>query len=69
MENLTDKQKECLIIINLLTKAKGYSPTVREIGREMGLRSSATIYHHMKELKKKGYIEWQEGQNRTLRIK
>ena len=35
MLDLTDKQKECLIVINLLIKEHGYPPTVREIGREM----------------------------------
>lgn len=69
MEDLTDKQKECLIIINLLTKEKGYSPTVREIGREMGNSSSATTFTHLKELRRKGYITWEEGQNRTIRVK
>lgn len=69
MYDLTDKQKECLIIINLFIKHKGYSPTVREIGKEMGLNSPATVYYHMTELKKKGYIDWVEGQNRTIRLK
>ncbi len=68
MVDLTDKQKECLIIINLLTKKKGYPPTVREIAREMRLNSPATVYHHLKILKQKGYITWIEGQNRTIRV-
>ena len=69
MKDLTDKQKECLIIINLFIKHKGYSPTIREIAKQMGLNSPATVYCHMKELKRKGYIDWIEGQNRTIRIK
>ena len=68
MLDLTEKQKECLIVINLLTKKHGYPPTVREIGREMGNNSPATTLHHMKELKRKGYITWIEGQNRTIKI-
>lgn len=68
MMDLTDKQKECLIIINLLTKKRGYPPTVREIGREMRVSSSATTYSLMKELRKKGYITWEQRQNRTIKI-
>ena len=68
MYDLTDKQKECLIVINLLTKRKGYPPTVREIAREMMLNSPATVFHHLKKLKEKGYIEWIKGQNRTIKI-
>ena len=68
MNDLTDKQKECLIIINLFIKHKGYSPTVREIAKEMRLSSPATAFHHLKLLKEKGYITWIKGQNRTIRI-
>jgi repressor LexA len=68
MYDLTNKQKECLIIINLFIKRKGYSPTIREIAKEMNINSPATVYFHLKELKKKGYVEWVEGQNRTIRV-
>lgn len=68
MMDLTDKQKECLIIINLFIKNKGYSPTVREIAKELKNNSPATTFHHMKKLKEKGYITWIKGQNRTIRV-
>ncbi len=69
MEDLTDKQKECLIIVNTFIKEKGYSPTVREIAKELGNNSPATTLHHLKELRRKGYITWIEKQNRTIRVK
>lgn len=68
MEDLTDKQKECLIIINLLTKAKGYAPTIREICKEMNVNSSATVYTHLKKLREKGYIIWKEKEKRTIKL-
>lgn len=68
MIDLTEKQKECLIIINLFIKHKGYSPTVREIAKEMNINSSATAMTHLKKLKEKGYITWIKGQNRTIRV-
>lgn len=68
MNDLTDKQKECLIIINLLAKKYGYAPTVREIAKELGNNSPATTLTHMKELKRKGYITWKEKQSRTIKI-
>lgn len=68
MLDLTNKQKECLIIINLYIKNNGYPPTIREIGKELGNNSPATTLHHMRELKRKGYITWIEGQNRTIKI-
>ena len=68
MNDLTDKQKECLIIINLFIKHKGYSPTVREIAKELGNNSPATTFYHLKNLKSKGYIDWIKGKNRTIKI-
>ena len=68
MKDLTNKQKECLIIINSFIKQNGYPPTVREIGKERGNNSPATTLKHMKELKRKGYITWIERQNRTIKI-
>ena len=68
MLDLTNKQKECLIVINLLTKKKGYPPTVREIAKELKNNSPATTFHHMKKLKEKGYITWIKGQNRTIKV-
>lgn len=68
MEDLTDKQKECLIVINLLIRRHDYSPTIREIAKELKNNSPATTFHHMKKLKEKGYITWQPNQNRTIKI-
>ena len=69
MNDLTDKQKECLIITNLFIKHKGYSPTVREIAKEMHISSPATVYYHLTNLKEKGYITWEEKESRTIKLK
>lgn len=66
--NLTIKQTECFEIISTFMQKNGYPPTVREIAKELGNNSPATTLHHMKELKKKGYITWIEKQNRTIKI-
>lgn len=34
----------------------GYSPSYEEIGKEVGLKSKATIYHHIQKLFKEGRI-------------
>ena len=48
MNNLTKRQKEILEFIKKYTNKKGYPPTVREIGKELGLSSTATIHSHLK---------------------
>lgn len=48
--------------------AEGRIPSVREIGDEVGLRSTSTIHHHLSALEEKGYITREHGVNRCIRI-
>lgn len=68
MAKLTDKQCECLIIINLFIKEKGHSPTVRELAKEMCCKSPATVHTHLKALKNKKYIKWTPNRARSIEI-
>lgn len=45
-----------------------YSPSVRELSEITGKSSIGTIQSHLKNLKKLGYIDYQEGKSRTIRI-
>lgn len=68
MNSLTNKQKETLLIIQEFISKNGYSPSIREIGKELNVNSPATVYTHLKKLRGKGYIIWEEKQDRTIRI-
>ena len=57
MENLTRTQRNVLNTLKDFQNKKGYSPTIRELGKELGLNSSATIFTHLLNLEKKGYIK------------
>ena len=37
-------------------KDKGYSPTVREIGESVGLKSTSSVHIYLKRLEERGYI-------------
>ena len=63
MEKLTKKQNEVLDAIKRLLAKNGYPPTVREVGREVNLNSSATIHAHITHLEDKGYLK--KGQNKN----
>lgn len=65
-ERLNDE--DILMYISDFMDQNGYSPTVRELCKETGLKSSATIHHHLKKLKEKGYIEYKENKSRTIKI-
>lgn len=68
MEKLTDRQKDILQVLKKLIAKNGYPPTVREIGKEAGLNSPATIHFHLKQLEEKGYIKKDTSKNRTIEI-
>jgi repressor LexA len=48
--------------------AKGYPPSIREIGKAVGLKSSSTVQKRLIKLKNQGKIEWEPTHVRTLRV-
>ncbi|NLJ71512.1 MAG: transcriptional repressor LexA [Syntrophomonadaceae bacterium] len=54
--DLSDRQKEILEYIKYSIRTKGYPPSVREIGKAVGLSSSSTVHKHLVLLEEKGYI-------------
>jgi repressor LexA len=65
---LSDKQRQILNTIENYIKENGYSPSVREIGELVGLRSSSTVHRYLEKLKSKGYISKIGNSPRTLKI-
>lgn len=63
---LTVKQQEILKIITKYIEENGYSPTVREICKISGLRSTATVHQHIKLLREKGYLKNDKNKQRTF---
>ena len=53
---LTRRQREMVDCIDKFIRENGYSPTLDEIGRAMGLSSLATVHKHLQNLEAKGMI-------------
>lgn len=68
MELLTNRQKEVLQFIKKAIVKKGYPPTIREIGKAIGLSSPATIHTHLANLEAKGYLRRNETKNRAIEL-
>lgn len=66
--DLTYIQKRFYYSIKDFIEKNGYSPSYRELARLNGINSVATVNYHMKRLKDKGYIDYQEGRCRTVKI-
>jgi len=63
---ITQKQVQVLKTIDTYIKEKGYSPTVREIGDILDLKSSSTVQSHLDNLEKLGCISRAGSNARTL---
>lgn len=64
---LTDRQRQALDYITQCLNARGYPPTLREIGEHMGIRSTNGVNDHLKALERKGYLIREELKSRALR--
>jgi repressor LexA len=53
---LSSRQKQILSYIKDTLRAKGYPPSVREIGEAVGLSSSSTVHSHLAKLEEFGFI-------------
>lgn len=53
---LSSRQKEIFRYIKDTLRAKGYPPSVREIGEAVGLSSSSTVHSHLAKLEELGLI-------------
>ena len=55
--DLTKRQKEIFDFIGKYAAKTGYPPTVREIGKAVGLHSSSTVHAHLANLEKIGLLQ------------
>ncbi len=65
---LTKRQKEILDFIESTIEAKGYAPTLEEIGATFGLRSMATVHKHVSNLESKGVIRRRWNHSRAIEV-
>lgn len=67
-KELTIRQKQILRYITKEIEENGYAPSVREIGKAVGLSSTATVHNYLKQLEDLQYIKKETQKGRTLRI-
>ena len=67
MEELTAKQRLVFEYLRRVISAKGYAPTVREIGAALGMSSSCTVQKHLESLEEKGFVR-RDRYKRSLEI-
>ena len=65
---LNKREKAILKFIEKSIKNNGYPPSVREIGKSVGLKSTATVHGYLASLEEKGYIKKESQKGRTLKL-
>lgn len=68
MVKLSKRQQDILNFIKEEVRAKGYPPSVREIGLAVGLASSSTVHGHLARLESKGLIRRDPTKPRAIEI-
>lgn len=64
----TPRQLDVLVMVHAFRTTKGFSPTIREIGRALGIASTNGVNDHIKALEKKGLVVREGMSARTLRL-
>lgn len=54
--------------IRKFSEENGYTPSVREIGKECGIKSTATVHSYIEKLQTKGYLNKTENKKRAVTI-
>jgi repressor LexA len=66
--DLTKRQKEIFDYIRKYAAKTGYPPTVREIGKAVGLHSSSTVHAHLSNLEKIGLLRRDPTKPRAIEL-
>src|SRR4051794_6627716 len=66
--NLTKRQQEIFDFIKRYGSEHGYPPTVRDIGKAIGLTSSSTVHAHLANLEKIGMLRRDPTKPRALEL-
>ena len=57
MPRTSNKSELILDYVNQFAQENGYAPSIREIGEAVGLRSTASVSYHLRQLQEKGLLQ------------
>ena len=68
VKELTKRQREIFDFISRYLSQHGYPPTVREIGKAVGLHSSSTVHAHLSKLEGLGVLKRDPTKPRAIEV-
>ena len=57
MSRTSNKSQLILEFVDQFVQENGYAPSIREIGEAVGLRSTASVSYHLRQLQEKGLLQ------------
>ncbi len=63
---LTPKQKQVLEFVKKYSVKHEFAPSLKEIGKHIGVNSPATVHEHLAALESKGYLQKKKNQHRSI---
>ncbi len=63
-----DKLIKVMDYIRKFSEENGYTPSVREIGKECGIKSTATVYSYLQKLQDRGYLNKANNKKRSVTL-
>ena len=68
-DGLTNRQRMVLEYIAQSVEARGYPPSMREIGEAVGLASPSSVKHQLASLERKGFIRRDPNRPRAIEVR
>ena len=68
-EDITERQKQILVVIEEHQRTRGYPPSVREIGENVGLTSPSSVHAHLATLQRLGYLVRDPDKPRAIEVR
>jgi len=65
-KELTQRQRKVLRAIEAFVLERGFSPTIRELGRRLGIVNPSAVFKHVLSLERKGYLRREGGELRLV---
>jgi repressor LexA len=66
---LTPRQRKVLEVIRDSVERRGYPPSMREIGEQVGLTSTSSVAHQLTTLQRKGYLRRDANRPRAVEVR
>ncbi|MCJ7569310.1 MAG: transcriptional repressor LexA [Anaerolineales bacterium] len=65
---LTDRQRRILEFIQSFTTDNGYPPSIRQIGKSVGISSTSVVNYNLNRLVEEGYLDRDQNVSRGIRL-